>query len=260
MGKTKPIRVAIVSDIHFDLHCEPTWNAFKQWAKEVRPDKIVVLGDFLDFGMLSRYLQGPEDPLHAVDQIKVFVKEMNEVDKYTDDLIIVEGNHDERWEKIISGDKPWVFKGAKGLSLKEQCYLQGMTADVSWIKEDIMVRGVKCGPFILRHGHKQSTRFGGGKHVAANRLNKSLGVSEIFGHFHRAQMFCHTAHGKTAVAIANPHMTRDHDYMLDPDWQKGFTLLEVYGDDHEYATPYLILIQDGKFAYNGTLYDGNKRS
>lgn len=257
MGK-KVLKVAIVSDIHFDLHCVPTWNAFKKWAADNRPDKIVILGDFLDFGMLSRYLQGPEDPLHAVDQIKVFIKEANELDKYTEDLIVVEGNHDERWAKCISGDKPWVLKGAKGLSLKEQCYLQGLTADVSWIREDLLVRGVQCGPFILRHGHNQSSRFGGGEYVAANRLKKSLGVSEVFGHFHRAQMHCHTAQGRTAVAIANPHMTKDHDYSLDPNWQKGFTLLELYGDDYEFATPYLILIQDGKFAYNGKLYDGNK--
>lgn len=252
------LRVAIVSDIHFDLHDVPTWNAFKKWAKENNPDKIVILGDFLDFGMLSRYVQGQDDPIYAIKQIQVFVKEANELSEYTSELIVVEGNHDERWDKLIQGDKPWVFKGALGLTLEDQCYSQGLSEDVSWIREDLLVRGVQCGPFVLRHGHKQSTRFGGGKHVAANRLQKSLGTSEIFGHFHRAQMFCQTAHGKTAVAIANPHMTKDHSYNVDPDWQKGFTLLELYGKDYECATPYLILIQDGKFAYNGKLYDGNK--
>lgn len=248
--------VAIISDIHFDLHDEPTWRAFRKWHAEVKPSKTVILGDFLDFGMLSRYVQGIEDPVFAIPQIQTFIKEVNPLCKEAGEVYVVEGNHDERWSKVL-GVTPYIYRGAIGLSLKEQCLAQGLDPKIAWLREDTAVKGLQCGPFILRHGHNQSGRFGGGKHLAANRLAKSLGTSEVFGHHHRAQMFCQTALGKTAVAISNPCMTGNHDYNKDPDWQRGFTILELYGPNNQYASPYVVVMNDGHFAWHGKIYDGN---
>lgn len=254
---TKSEIVAIVSDIHFDLHDGPTWNAFCKWHKEVRPQKTVILGDFVDLGMMSRYTQGKDAPLHAIPQIKVFVAEANKLAAVSE-VIVVEGNHDERWSKFILGVAAYTFKDALGLTLEDQCRAQGLSDKVKWLREDTVVKGLQCGPFLLRHGHNQQGKFGAGKHLAATRLQKTLGQSEVFGHFHRGQMFAQTAQGRTAIAIANPCMTGDHDYAKDPDWQRGFTLLELYGPDNCYATPHLILVQDGHFAWNGKVYDGNE--
>lgn len=256
-NSTKVERVAIVSDIHFNLHHEATWRAFRKWHADVKPEKTVILGDFLDFGMLSKYIQGMNDPIFAIPQIQTFVKEVNPLIKDTKELIIVEGNHDERWDRLL-GTVPHIYQGAIGLTLKDQCHAQGLSKKVTWIREDTIVRGVQCGPFVLRHGHNQAGRFGGGKHLAANRLAKSLGVSEVFGHHHRAQIFCQTAHGRTAIAVSNPCMTGDHDYSKDPDWQRGFTVLELYGPDKMYASPYLIIMNNGHFAWHGKVYDGNE--
>ncbi len=252
--------VAIVSDIHFDLHDVPTWRAFRKWHTIVKPDKTVMLGDFLDLGMMSRYTQGKDDPLYAVPQIKCFVKEANALALECGELVILEGNHDERWSRYVAGAAPHVLKDALGLTLKDQCLAQGLNPDMTWHREDMEFKGVPCGPFILRHGHNQSGRYGGGKHLAANRIQKSLGQSEVFGHHHRAQMHCQTAHGKTAIAIANPSMTKDHDYAKDPDWQRGFTILEIFEDPSgEFcATPHVVVMQNGRFAYGRTVYDGNR--
>lgn len=256
--KGKSEVVAIVNDIHFDLHDVPTWTAFKMWCKDHKPDKVVVLGDFLDLGMVSRYSIGKDDPLFVIPQIACFVKEMDELVKYCKKLIIVEGNHDERWDKYILGERGYALKGALGLSLRDQCYAQGLTSKATWVREDVKTKGVQVGPFLLRHGHNQSRGFGGGgKHLAANRIMKSLGDNEVFGHHHRAQIHCQTAQGKTAIAIANPCMTGDHNYNPDPNWQRGFTVLDCYGPDNKYATPHLVIAQDGHFSYNGTIYDGN---
>lgn len=256
--KGKSEVVAIVNDIHFDLHDPATWHAFKLWAKDTKPDKIVILGDFLDLGMVSRYAIGKDDPLFVIPQIKCFVGEMDELVKYTKELVIVEGNHDERWDKYIMGDKPFALRDALGLTLKEQCYSQGLTKKAKWLREDLVTKGVQCGPYLLRHGHNQARGFGGGgKHLAANRIMKSLGENEIFGHHHRAQLYCQTARGKVAIAVANPCMTGNHGYDVDPNWQRGFTILECYGPGNKYATPHLIVSIDGHFSYNGKIYDGN---
>jgi len=254
----KSTLVAIVNDIHFDLHDVPTWKAFRKWHKDHKPGKTVMLGDFLDLGMISRYGVHKDDPLYVIPQIKCFVQEANALALECGELVIVEGNHDERWSKYVNGQVPFTLRESIGLTLREQCYAQGLTKKAKWVTEDVKVRGVKCGPYLLRHGHNQARGFaGGGEYLAANKLKKSMGENEIFGHHHRAQLHCQTARGKTAIAIANPCMTGDHAYDIDPNWQRGFTVLELYGPDNKYATPHLIISQDGHFAYGGKVYDGN---
>lgn len=255
-ASTKSELVAIISDIHFDLHDVPTWRAFCKWHKATKPSKTVILGDFVDLGMLSRYAPGDDDPVYAINQIKCFVKEANAL-SLDSEIYVVDGNHDERWEKLVKS-RPFVFKDAKGLTLKDQCYAQGLNKKINWLREDVVNRGLQCGPYILRHGHNQSGSFGGGKHVAANMLDKGLGENIVFGHFHRAQMFCKTSGGRTVTAIANPAMTHDHSYAKDPNWQRGFTVLELYGPGNKFATPNVVLIQDGHFAMGGVVFDGNK--
>lgn len=255
---TKSDVIAVISDIHFDLHDVPTWRAFRKWHKDTKPAKTVILGDFLDLGMVSRYSLHKDDPLFVIPQIKCFVAEANALAKECGELVVVEGNHDERWSNYILGNVPFALRDAVGLTLREQCLAQGLTNKVNWLREDVTTRGVPVGPFLLRHGHNQARGFGGGgKHLAANKIAKSMGQNEVFGHHHRGQMFCQTSRGKTAIAVANPCMTGDHAYNLDPDWQRGFTVLEVYGPGKKFATPHLVIAQEGHFAYNGRVYDGN---
>lgn len=206
--------------------------------------------------MLSRFVQEPDAPVHAIPQIKAFVKEANALVSECRKLIIVEGNHDERWLKSI-GVNPVALRDAIGLSLREQCLAHGLSSTVQWHRESARSPSIRVGPYYLRHGHRQTGRFGSPRHLAANRLQKSMGVSEVFGHHHRAQMYCQSAHGRTAVAIANPCMTGDHDYAPDADWQRGFTILEM-DQDEKWCTPHLILMTDGRFSWGGQIYDGHE--
>lgn len=247
--------VCVISDIHFDLHDVPTWKAFRKWHARVKPQRTIVLGDFLDLGMMSKYTPGPHDSRDPIAQIKCFVTEVNALVKEAGVVEVMEGNHDERWSKYVMGAAPDILKDAKGLSLREQCVAQGMDSSIRWHREGLDNDGIKVGHINYRHGHKQAGRFGGGKHLCANRLMKSMGVSEGFGHHHRAQMFWQSAYGRTAVAVSNPCMTRAHEYAgAHPDWQLGFTKIEVVGD---HAFPYVIVMEKGVFAEGGRVYDGN---
>ncbi len=245
--------VAVASDIHFDLQHRPSWKAFTEWHAHVKPYRTVLLGDIVDLGMLSKYLQEPDAEVNAIPQVKYMVREVNKLAERSS-VTIMYGNHDERWEKIIFGSAPAALKGAIGLSLKEQAYAQGMDPKVEWTSEGTDARGIRVGQFLLRHGHRQSGRFGGGRHLAANRIAKSLGTSELFGHHHRAQMFCQTTDGKTAIAIANPCLTKDHGYAPDADWQRGFTILELNAPKFDTATPHLIVMKNGVFSWGGKTY------
>lgn len=135
MRRARSRLVAVVSDLHFDLHCDRTWKAFRSWVRYARPDEIVVAGDFLDLGMLSDYAQGFHDPVDPVEQIRVFVREMNALLRSCKTLVVIEGNHDERWAKVLLGASPSRFKNARGLSLRDQCRAQGLNESVRWIRE-----------------------------------------------------------------------------------------------------------------------------
>lgn len=248
--------VAIVSDIHFDVEDPASWRAFRLWHADVRPAMTVILGDFLDFGMLSRYAQEADAPVRAIPQIARFVREANALVREAGRVLVIEGNHDERWRKCLA-QHATALAGALGFSLHEQCLAHGLDVRVEWSREDAQVRGVAVGPFVLRHGHNQSGRFGAPRHLAANRITKSLGQSEVFGHHHKAQLFCQTAHGRTAIAIANPCLTRPHGYAPDADWQRGFTVLELDPRDPSLGTGYpLVMAPGGRFGWGGVFYDG----
>lgn len=249
----------MVSDIHFDLHHEGAWRAFRRWHAANRPAETVLNGDIVDLGMCSRYPQRPGDPLNAIEQIRVMVAEVNALADEAGRVVVVEGNHDERWSRLLEVFQATALEGAVGLTLREQCRAQGLRDDVVWLRESTRTRGHSLGPFLVRHGHRQGSRFSP-IHVAANRVTKGLGQCEIVGHHHRAQLFCRTAGARTAVVIANPCLTLDHEYAPDPDWQRGFTVVEVFdGPRHEpRATAYpVVMAPDGSFAWGGAVYSAD---
>ena len=249
-------RVAVVSDIHFDAHHRAGWAAFVEWHRREVPDEVVFLGDFVDFGMLSRYVQSVGAPVKAIPQIQLFVREANRIARRGSVVTVQEGNHDERWGRAL-GLNPVAFEGALGLTLHDQCLRHGLDEAIQWRREGKRHTAHRVGPFYLRHGHNQAGRFGGAIHIAANRLRKSNGRSEVVGHHHRAQLHASTCDGETVVGIANPCLTEDHDYAVSPDWQRGFTLIETFGPRERFATAFPIIMADeGSFAYGGHHYDG----
>lgn len=250
---------AVVSDIHFDSHHVACWRSFRRWHRHTRPHRTVILGDFIDFPMISRHPMGPNDPLFAVDQIRAFVTEANALAKDTRELIVHEGNHDERWLKTLMGASPAFLRGALGLTLEDQCRAQGLDESIRWSRETHTTHGVKVAQFWLRHGHRQAKGPGVSKHIAASKLAINGNRSEVFGHHHRGQLHCHTTFGETAIAMSLPCMTGHHDYAGDANWQRGFGILEADRDE-KWATPQLIIMgKNGAFGWGGHHYDGKIR-
>lgn len=254
-----PKITAVISDLHFPYVNKKSWRAFKKWVVHVKPYRIVILGDALDVESISKYGKSPNKSPYLANEIKEFVDEVNWLYKYCKNIDIVQGNHELRLESKIAESLGYAAKGLAGLSIKEQLYLQGMNTAVKYHKESTSFRGLMVGGVLLRHGDKQSGgKYGHGKHVAATRLEKSMGQNEIIGHTHRLQMFTKTAGGRTAFAISNGCMSADHDYVLDPDWAQSFIILEVFGSNDSMCTPYPVLIQQGKFSWGGVLFNGSE--
>lgn len=252
--------VCVFSDVHFDNHHKGAWAAFREWHAEYQPKLSLAVGDLVDIGMMSRYDQSPEDPVYAVEQIQLAVSELNSINEECDRLIYIPGNHEERWEKAIFGNKGPALRGAKGLTLREQYYAQGLDRTISWTSETAEVPGEFVGKraLLVRHGHKQAGSWGT-KNVASGNLNRFPTFSTVVGHHHRSQMSCRTVLGRTVVAIANPHLSGNHGYNTCPDWQRGFTVYEFYGrsrlrDCVDFTAYPVIMNNKGQFCWGGKVY------
>jgi metallophosphoesterase superfamily enzyme len=247
----------LFSDVHFDVHDRALWAAAVACVREVRPHRVIFPGDMLDFGMLSAYVQGAQDPTQAIPQIQCFVEAVNSLVEYAGGVVIIEGNHDERWAKIFTG-KALALLGAKGLTLEDQCRAWGLDRRVSWrVESKDLDSTVRVGSVRIRHGHKQAGRFGGGVNPAMTTLRKYRRGSVVVGHHHRAQIDYHTSDGVTDWCMAMPCMTVDHDYAPDPNWQRGFAVIHVWGPEGaEHTAPQIVLAHNGAFVYDGRVYDG----
>jgi len=247
--------VGVVSDIHFPVPHRKNWQAWLAWVRRNRPWKVIIAGDAMDMLPVSRHDKHRDDPVHLLAEIEECVGACNELAGLAEHVVFMPGNHEKRYERYLHGPTPHVLRGLKGLTLEEQMRANGLVDKVAWYTEKVGATGIAVGQFVVRHGDKQTGRFGGGINLATNRLNKSLGQSELFGHHHVAQMAARSAHGRTAVVIANPCIADYQDYAgSDVTWQSGFTILEL--DARDYATPYIVLMQDGRFSWGGVTYDG----
>ena len=246
--------VAIVSDVHFPHHHAGAWAAFREWHRVARPYWTICNGDMLDLGALSRYDKSGDEPL-PVEEIKCAVRELNALARECERLTFMEGNHEDRFARLLSGVPANFLAELKGLTLKEQMLAHGLNERVEWVRESSQSPGVKVAQYVVRHGHKQSGRFGGGINPATNRLSKSLGVSEVIGHHHVAQHAARAAHDRIAQVIANPCMESMQSYAgSDATWPLGFTVLEVF-PGWQWATAHLVVMNShGAFACGGRVY------
>lgn len=254
-------RVFIVSDIHFDNHHPGAIRAVEQAIMDLRPTLLVVDGDLVDLASLSlKYEMEADAQVFAIRQVKMAVDWLNRMRQYVQRVIVLPGNHEERWERLIFGKKAPMLKDAKGLTLREQFYAQGLHESVRWVSETHGVPGVWLGKqaVLVRHGHKQA-RGWGAQDIAGKMLRETPGVSQVIGHHHRAQLRFQTVFDRTVFAVANPHLSGDHDYSVHPDWQRGFTILEFFGRqrlrDCVHVTPHLCVMDErGRFSYGGKTY------
>ena len=245
----------VLSDIHFPYQDKKCWKAVKSFIQTNAIKDVYLNGDIFDLEALSTFLKGKDSAPHIVPEMKQGVSEINWIQEHIlGHVYFIPGNHEARWDKVLTAAFGPASKDLKLLSFGEQLYAQGMNKKVKYTPESIHNIGCRVGQFVIRHGDKQSSRYGGGNNVAANRIRKTMGSSEIVGHYHVAQMMSQSFDGNTAIAIANPCLTGPHAYATGASWQQGFTILEQASCG--WVTPFVVVMHKSKFSYAGKVYCG----
>lgn len=244
--------ILVFGDTHIPHQNDAAINAVLKLMDDIKFDRHVNLGDFLDFGCISHWNLGRNKTLEMQRLKNDYIKGnvlLDEVDKRLPKGCIkyfLKGNH-----------CVWVDD-----LLEKTPQLQGLIEPEINLK--LIERGYTIYPYndIVPLGKLNLTH---GIYAGANPVKKHLDelkVNIMFGHSHTmATMMSSSAAREIAFSGYNVGCLADlcPDYMKNKPsgWTHGIAIVYLY--ENGYFEVNMIRIINGKFIYNGKIYDGNKR-
>lgn len=181
------MRLAVLSDIHFPEHHPTGWELTLRILADLQIDKVLFLGDIVDFEPLSRFVMPPDRRLQLQEEFDVAKKELGRLrailPKATFEFM--EGNHEERLNKFLYQKAPELF-GLEKISVRG--FLELDALNIHYLKPG---RQKREGRLLLIHGHElkvSSTHY-------AKSLYLKINENVMCGHHHVESKYIHTLGG-----------------------------------------------------------------
>jgi predicted phosphodiesterase len=238
----KPIRkIFIFGDVHVPFHDKKSLLTTLLYAKqEVKPDEVIILGDFLDFKSISSYIKElnerdlTKELLQSAEILKAILELFDSVKR----VIYIEANHEERLYSYINKHAPELgnlFKNPLEI-------LEHIKHELP--KDKILYHSPRISgnvPFYLIgkrlsciHGHEYHK---GSRHSVINvarTIFQKAQKSILFGHWHVTQEYTHTTIDRelrTAWSVGclcnlapewNPLNQWNHGFAVVYEYEDGF--------------------------------------
>lgn len=242
------MKVVIGLEMQIPYESPRMFASFLQFMEDYKPDRLVMIGDFLDVPGPSRWNRGT-----ALEYQGTLQKECDKAVGYLSLLresysgwigYHTGANHESRVQNYINRYAP-ALGNVKGLQLSELLNLEKFEIE-ELPKYYQLAPGVKT-----THGDKDSmSKYGGGTALAAAR-NK--GQSVICGHTHRHGLIYERFGTKTIWGMETGHMmdVKKADYIKNdnPNWSAGWATVEV-GESGE-LHPQIITYRNGRVSSGG---------
>jgi len=181
-------RILVWGDLHAPYQDENALTFLKRVKVKFKPDRIVCVGDLVDFYASSRF---PKDPSHAdslINEIKKINKTVRRLSKIFPKMDITMGNHDDRmairangagiprelmdsFGEIIGAPEGWIFHNSS----------DDLTLHIQATKENITFahnRGINTLLIAQRLGRSY---VAGHSHTKCQCVAYNNGESTIFG-------------------------------------------------------------------------------
>jgi len=239
--------VAIFGDSHIDEDTEDKeFKLFLKFIKDIKPDEIVINGDFGDFGSISPY--NKDKPLVTEGKrLKADYKKLNSYTKIlksnTGKLVYIEGNH-ENWIGQAITKNPSLLKGTIELT-KNIKHVDKFVMDYN----DNSKNFYRLGHLYVTHG----VYCGMG---ATRKYLNEYGVNLLYNHSHRVNHESKTDLKLQPIGVWNNgclcKMNPSYLKGKIPQWQLGFSVVHLFNDGSFDLRQ--IRIIEGKFVYNGRVY------
>lgn len=240
-------KILFVPDTHRPYHDARAVRLMMKVARRLKPDHIVVLGDYGDFYATSRHPKNPNRAALLEYEIASNNEGLDELDSLgAAHKMFVAGNHEDNVSRYLMEKAPQLFNIVKIenlLRLKERGWKYVPYKDHA-----------KIGKIYVTH---ESGRSGQNAHIQASAKFRS---SVVIGHTHRlAISHSTTVTGKGHVAAMFGWLgdAKKAEYMYrvnTTDWKLGFGVgfMESNGFVHLHACP----ITNYKTELNGELFVG----
>lgn len=250
-SKSEITKYLITSDYHVPYVNKLAFNSVLKLMDDIKFDGFIIDGDFMDFNCISHWNKGKHKTLEGKRLLADYIEGniiLDEIDKRLPknaDKKFLYGNHERFYEDFIE-DNPQLdglFDPKKELRLIERGYkVFSKQNHIEKLGKLHITHGLYTGENIVK------------KHIDSCKTNM------LFGHLHTLEFKLESSPAKD-IAIAGYCIgalcDMNPDYMQNkPDkWSHGFAIVYLNKKEDWFDVD-LKRIINGKFVYNGKLYQG----
>lgn len=170
-------RILVISDLHLPYQDNEAIKLALQYGKEKNVNCILINGDLIDFGNISRF--EPDWRHRSINEefeaVRAFLKGLRGLFPKAR-IIFKYGNHDERWEKYLYLKAPEIFDCTE---FQLEVLLKLGELKIETVKDKLPI---KIGHLTVLHGHE--LQGGGGVNPARATFMKTID-NVLIGHCHR---------------------------------------------------------------------------
>jgi hypothetical protein len=252
-------RHIFLSDYQIPDHDPKTIKAVNKFIKDFAPDKVHLVGDFLNFTAVAKYDQDPYYHKGMADEIKIGRQVLGNLVTNArnanpeSEVLWYEGNHESRLIKYMGRNASALAEitDEDGEIINSIPHIFNLAElGVEWVPS--MQRHSEPGGVEVEHGDVARGKSG---HTAHAMLDKR-GKSGFSGHTHRLAMIFKTQMDDQKFWVETGSMCKQNfesPYARTPDWQQGFAV-GVYSDQDKTFYPSVVPVFDNKFMFGGKVY------
>lgn len=220
-----PAKVLSLSDIHIPYHDKGALESAVAFGKKLKPNVVLINGDFIDFHNLSRWEKDPKkrDTVYEItvgDKCLQWLRHKFPKARFIYKL----GNHDERLTKYIWQKCPELY-GLEGLELHNVLHFEDYGV------ERVNDNPIMCGKLPILHGHEAGKGISAPVNPARGLFLRTL-HSCLQGHYHRTSTHCEPDMFKSETTTWSQGCLCDMtpEYARINKWNLGFAFIDVAKD------------------------------
>lgn len=195
-----------------------------RFAKNLKPDKLFILGDYIDCYSISRFDRNPERITNLQSEFNQGKEILWQIRDIIDgEIIFIAGNHEDRLRKFLWNNP--VLNGC--ISLEDKLNFNNLDIKFYEYGKNFIYKD----KLIYTHGNKVNKYSA----YTAKNLLDDLGLSVISGHTHRLGMHYKTDYGGAKVGVENGCLCNFDNAMEwfrkeTIDWQRGISVIKWHED------------------------------
>lgn len=240
--------IVAISDVHRPKFDKATWRIFLRMIRDIRPDGVWIVGDYVDLSSVNRHEKAAGDTYTLGQELWDGNEGLDEISdaigKRAADLLYIDGNHEARLSRYLaSGRCPPELRDTIH-EIPDELHLRrrGWRYVPSHRQPHYPFRR-----FAVTHGHWYNLH-------AAHKHAMAFGMSGLMGHTHRYQVYTTwNAHGPVVWTVMptarDPYAEWQHQgSQVFTGWTTGLAVIEVLDEvPHVRA----VLTHGGAATYGG---------